>query len=108
MGYADGYWRSLSGKFYVLIRGRRAPIIGRICMDQMMVDVTDIPGVLVGDTVTLVGTDGPETITVERIAQVAGTFNYEFICGISRRVPRFYFREGRLVREVHYLLDSLG
>ena len=108
VGYADGYWRSLSGKFYVLIRGRRAPIIGRICMDQMMVDVTDIPGVLVGDTVTLVGTDGPETITVERIAQVAGTFNYEFICGISRRVPRFYFREGRLVREVHYLLDSLG
>ena len=108
VGYADGYWRSLSGKFYVLIRGRRAPIIGRICMDQMMVDVTDIPGVLVGDTVTLVGTDGPETITVERIAQVAGTFNYEFICGISRRVPRFYFREGRLVREVHYLLDSIG
>ena len=77
-------------------------------MDQMMVDVTDIPGVLVGATVTLVGTDGPETITVERIAQVAGTFNYEFLCGISRRVPRFYFREGRLVREVHYLLDSLG
>ena len=108
VGYADGYWRSLSGKFYVLIRGRRAPITGRICMDQMMVDVTDIPGVLVGDTVTLVGTDGPETITVERIAQQAGTFNYEFICGISRRVPRFYFREGRLVREVHYLLDSIG
>ena len=108
VGYADGYWRSLSGKFYVLIRGRRAPILGRICMDQMMVDVTDIPGVLVGDTVTLVGTDGPETITVERIAQVAGTFNYEFICGISRRVPRFYYREGVLVREVHYLLDSIG
>ena len=108
VGYADGYWRSLSGKFYVLIRGRRAPIIGRICMDQMMVDVTDIPGVLVGDTVTLVGTDGPETITVERIAQVAGTFNYEFICGISRRVPRFYYRQGRLVKEVHYLLDNIG
>ena len=108
VGYADGYWRSLSGKFYVLIRGRRAPIIGRICMDQMMADVTDIPDVTVGDTVTLVGTDGPETITVERIAAVAGTFNYEFICGISRRVPRFYFREGKLVREVHYLLDSIG
>ncbi len=108
VGYADGYWRSLSGKFYVLIRGKRAPIIGRICMDQMMVDVTDIPGVLVGDTVTLVGTDGPETITVERIAGAAGTFNYEFICGISRRVPRFYFRGGRLVREVHYLLDTIG
>ena len=108
VGYADGYPRNLSNRFYVLIRGQKAPILGRICMDQMMVDVTDIPGVLVGDTVTLVGTDGPETITVERIAQVAGTFNYEFICGISRRVPRFYFRDGRLVREVHYLLDSIG
>ncbi len=108
VGYADGYWRSLSGRFYVLIRGRRAPIIGRICMDQMMVDVTEIPGVTVGDTVTLVGTDGPETITVEKIAAHAGTFNYEFICGISRRVPRFYFRNGRLYREVHYLLDSIG
>lgn len=107
-GYADGYRRGLSGKFHVLIHGQKAPILGRICMDQMMVDVTDIPDVCVGDTVTLVGTDGPETITVERIAQVAGTFNYEFICGISRRVPRFYYREGRLVKEVHYLLDSIG
>ncbi len=108
VGYADGYWRSLSGKFYVLIHGKRAPILGRICMDQMMVDVSDIPETRVGDQVTLVGTDGAETISVERIAAEAGSFNYEFICGISRRVPRFYFQSGKLVREVHYLLDSIG
>ncbi len=105
-GYADGYRRCLSGKFHVLIRGQKAPILGRICMDQMMVDVTGIPGVAVGDPVTLVGTDGGETITMEQIAQAAGSFNYEFVCGVSRRVPKVYFRDGKPVREVHYLLDD--
>ena len=71
VGYADGYRRSLSGKFYVLIRGQRAPILGRICMDQLMVDVTDIPNVQLNDRVVLVGTDGEETITMEEIAQAA-------------------------------------
>ena len=106
VGYADGYRRSLSGKFYVLIRGKRAPILGRICMDQLMVDVTDIPGVTLDDTVTLVGRDGEETITVEQIAAAADSFNYEFVCGISRRVPRIYCRGGKEVRSVHYLLDT--
>ncbi|MBQ7415938.1 MAG: alanine racemase [Oscillospiraceae bacterium] len=106
VGYADGYRRSLSGKFYVLIRGKKAPILGRICMDQMMVDVTDIPGVALDDTVTLVGRDGDETITMEAIAAAADSFNYEFVCGISRRVPRIYCRGGREVRSVHYLLDT--
>ena len=106
VGYADGYFRSLSGKFYVLIRGRRAPILGRVCMDQMMVDVTDIPEVSLYDRVTLVGSDGEETITVEQIAAQAGSFNYEFICSIGRRVPREYFRDGKLIRSVHYLLDN--
>ena len=106
VGYADGYRRSLSGKFYVLIRGRRAPILGRICMDQMMVDVTDIPGVALNDKVVLVGTDGAETITMEAIAEAAGSFNYEFVCGISRRVPRLYRRGGQTVHSVHYLLDG--
>ena len=105
VGYADGYYRSLSGKFYVLIRGKRAPILGRVCMDQMMVDVTDIPDVTLADRVTLVGRDGDEVITVEQIAAAAGSFNYEFICSISRRVPRVYFRDGVMVRSVHYLLD---
>ena len=106
VGYADGYRRSLSGKFYVLIHGKKAPILGRICMDQMMVDVTDIPGVALDDTVTLVGRDGDEQITMEQIAEAADSFNYEFVCGISRRVPRIYCRGGREVRSVHYLLDT--
>ena len=106
VGYADGYRRNLSGKFYVLIRGKKAPILGRICMDQMMVDVTGIPGVRVGDRVTLVGTDGDETITMEEISAVADSFNYEFVCGISRRVPRQYVRGGKTIRSVHYLLDA--
>ncbi len=105
VGYADGYRRSLSGKFHVLIHGQKAPILGRICMDQMMVDVTDIPGVSLDDTVTLVGRDGDEEITVEAIAAAADSFNYEFVCGISRRVPRIYCRDGKEVRSVHYLLD---
>ena len=106
VGYADGYRRSLSGKFYVLIRGKRAPILGRVCMDQMMVDVTDIPGVQLNDRVVLVGTDADETITMEQIAQAADSFNYEMVCGISRRVPRFYRSGGVITRQVHYLLDT--
>ncbi len=105
VGYADGYRRSLSGNFHVLIRGRRAPILGRVCMDQMMVDVTDIPGVAYGDTVTLIGSDGSETISMEAIGQAAGSFNYEFSCGISRRVPRYYVKNGKVIHTVHYLLD---
>ena len=106
VGYADGYRRSLSGKFHVLIGGKKAPILGRICMDQLMVDVTDIPGVEVDAPVVLVGSQGKETITVEQIAAVADSFNYEFVCGISRRVPRLYCQDGRTVHEVHYLLDT--
>ena len=106
VGYADGYRRNLSGKFYVLIHGQKAPILGRICMDQMMVDVTGIPGVQTGDRVTLVGTDGAETITMEQIAAQADSFNYEFVCGISRRVPRIYVSGGKNVHSVHYLTDS--
>ena len=105
VGYADGYRRSLSGKFYCLIHGKKAPILGRICMDQMMVDVTDIPQTQPGDRVTLVGTDGEETITMEAIAAAADSFNYEFVCGISRRVPRIYVRDGKNSHSVHYLTD---
>ena len=106
VGYADGYRRNLSGKFYVLIRGQKAPILGRICMDQMMVDVTHIPGAAVGDQVTLVGSDGGETIAMEEISAQADSFNYEFVCGISRRVPRQYVQGGKTVHSVHYLLDA--
>ena len=106
VGYADGYRRSLSGKFYVLIRGRKAPILGRVCMDQLMVDVTDIPDAAAGDTVTLAGRDGKERITIEELAAAAGSFNYETVCGISRRVPRVYLRDGQCVGSVHYLLEK--
>ena len=105
VGYADGYRRSLSGKFHCLIHGKKAPILGRICMDQMMVDVTEIPETQPGDRVTLVGTDGEETITMEQIAAAADSFNYEFVCGISRRVPRIYVSGGEKVHSVHYLTD---
>ena len=106
VGYADGYRRSLSGNFYVLIRGKKAPILGRICMDQMMVDVTGIPEAAPDDQVVLVGTSGDERISVEQIAAVADSFNYEFVCGISRRVPRVYLSGGKIVHSVSYLLDT--
>ena len=106
VGYADGYRRGLSGKFHVLIRGKKAPILGRICMDQMMVDVTGIPGVELNDRVVLVGEYEGERITVEDMANVLDTINYEIVCGISRRVPRLYCRDGKTVHSVHYLLDE--
>ena len=105
VGYADGYRRNLSGKFHVLIRGKRAPILGRICMDQLMVDVTDIPGAALNDQVVLVGRSGEEVITMEAISAAADSFNYEFVCGISRRVPRIYTSGGKTVHTVHYLTD---
>ena len=106
VGYADGYRRNLSGKFYVLIRGKKAPILGRICMDQMMVDVTEIPEAQQNDPVVLVGRSGEARITVEEIAAQGDSFNYEFVCGISRRVPRVYLSGGEVVRSVVYLLDK--
>ena len=106
VGYADGYRRSLSGRFHVLIRGKKAPILGRICMDQMMVDVTDIPETQLNDRVVLVGRSGEEEITVEQMAQALDTINYEVVCGISRRVPRLYCRGGKTIHSVHYLLDT--
>lgn len=106
VGYADGYRRSLSNRFYVLIRDKKAPILGRICMDQMMVDVTDIPDAALNDPVVLVGSSGAEAITVEQIAAQEDSFNYEFVCGISRRVPRIYLQGGEIVHSVAYLLGS--
>ena len=100
-GYADGYPRALSNQGCVLIHGKKAPIIGRICMDQFMVDVTDIEGVSVMDEVTLVGHDGNKMLTVEEVANEAGSFNYEFVCGIGKRVPRVYIRNGEM-KEAEY------
>ena len=90
IGYADGYPRALSNKGYVLVHGKKAPVIGRVCMDQMMIDVTDIDNVQVEDVVTVVGRDGDEEITFEELGRLADRFNYEFVCDISARVERKY------------------
>ena len=103
VGYADGYPRCLSGMGQVLIGGKRAPILGRVCMDQFMVDVTEIPGVQVGTPVTLVGTDGNETLSMEEVSGLAHSFNYELPCRIARRVPRVYYRDGVPVDAVEYI-----
>lgn len=95
VGYADGYPRQLSNKGWVLIRGKKAPILGRVCMDQFMVDVTDIPEVKAGDEVTLMGRDGEEFISVETLGDLSGRFSYEFVCEISKRVPRVYIKDGK-------------
>lgn len=90
VGYADGYPRALSNRGRVIVNGMSAPIVGRVCMDQFMIDVTDIPDVEVEDSVTLVGRDGDELISVEEIAAYGDSFNYEVICDVGKRVPREY------------------
>lgn len=97
VGYGDGYPRSLSGRGSVLIRGKRAAVLGRVCMDQFMVDVSDIPDASEGDIVTLIGADGEERITAEELGDLSGRFNYELVCDLGRRVPRVFYRDGRAV-----------
>ena len=89
-GYADGYPRLLSNRGYVLINGKKAPIVGRVCMDQMMVDVTDIPNVRFESEVVLIGESGDEVITADDLANMIGTIGYEIVGGISKRVDRVY------------------
>lgn len=103
VGYADGYPRALSGKGEVLIHGRRCPILGRVCMDQMMVDISSVPDAEIGDAATLVGKDGGDFISAEEVANAAYSFNYEFICGISRRVPRVYYKNGEMYKTVLHI-----
>lgn len=104
VGYADGYPRQLSNIGYVLIRGSKAPIVGRVCMDQFMVDVTDIEGVSFGDNVTLIGKDGNEIITVEELGELSGRFNYEFVCDLGKRIPRVYVKNGKVAEQVDYFV----
>lgn len=106
VGYGDGYPRNLSNKGYVLINGHKVSIIGRVCMDQFMVDVTDIKDVKRGDEVILVGSDGSNSISVEELSELAGTFNYEFVCGIGKRIPRIYYRNGMTICKKDYFDDE--
>ena len=102
VGYGDGYPRSLSGKGYVLIHGKKAPILGRVCMDQFMVDISEIPEAMEGDKVTLLGTDGTERITAEELGELSGRFNYEFVCDLGKRIPRVYIQHGEITEVRDY------
>ena len=106
IGYADGYPRLLSNRGSMLIHGKRAPILGNICMDQLMLDITSIENVHMGDIVTVVGQDGADRIDFDELAGLCGTINYELMCLIGRRVPRVYHKGGKIVEVVDYLQQS--
>ena len=104
IGYADGYTRLLAGKAEVFVKDRKVPVVGRICMDQCMIDVTDIDDVIVGDEVVLFGYE-EEYPHVDEIANKLNTINYEIVCMVGRRVPRVYIQNGNIVEIKDYLLD---
>jgi alanine racemase len=99
IGYADGYSRALSGNVDVLVRGRRAPVVGNICMDQCMIDVTDIPDISPTDEVVIMGRSGDEQITAEELASKLGTINYEVLCDFGMRLRKVYLEDGRVERD---------
>lgn len=105
IGYADGFSRMLSGKAYVSVNGTRVPIVGRICMDQMMIDITDIADVGIGDEVVLFGAGDESYPKVEEVAAQLGTINYELICMMGRRIPRVYLKNNEVIKIVDYLID---
>lgn len=105
VGYGDGYPRGLSNRGYVLIRGRKAPILGRVCMDQFMVSVDEIPEAEEGDEVMLIGTDGEHQITMEELGEISGRFNYELACDLGKRIPRVYMKNGRITETKDYYDD---
>jgi alanine racemase len=105
IGYADGYSRLLSNKGKVLINGQFAPVVGRVCMDQCMVDVTDIDGkVEVGDEVVLIGQQEGNSISAESVAQAIGIINYELVCLIGKRIPRAFVQDGKISKILNYLI----
>ncbi len=104
VGYADGYPRALSNQGRMLVHGQYAPIVGRVCMDQTMIDVSHIDNVCVGDEVVLVGKQGEYRISVEELADMSASFNYEFVCNVNRRVPRVFYQNGVVLDEKNYLI----
>lgn len=105
IGYADGYGRDLSNRAQMLVGGQFAPVIGRVCMDQLMLDITDIPDVAAGDKVTVVGLDGENTLTFEDLAKLSGTIGYEKACLVGKRVPRVYVRNGQEIAVLDDIRD---
>ncbi len=105
IGYADGYARSMSNTAYMLVNGQPAPVVGRVCMDQCLLDVTDIENVAVGTVATAFGIDGDTFLSIEQVARWADTINYEIICRVSRRVPRCYLDKGEEIVWSNYLTD---
>lgn len=105
VGYGDGYPRGLSGRGYVLIHGKKAPVLGRVCMDQFMVDVSHIGEAAEGDLVTMIGKDGNEEITMEQLGNLSGRFNYELACDLGKRIPRVYEKGGKVLCTKDYYQD---
>lgn len=105
VGYGDGYPRGLSNKGFVLIHGKKAPILGRVCMDQFMVSVEDIPEAKEGDEVTLIGKDGEQSISMEQLGDISGRFNYELACDLGKRIPRVYIKNNEIISTKDYFED---
>lgn len=103
IGYADGYLRAFSGKTYMLINGQKAPVIGRVCMDQLMLDVTNIKDIDENSEVTVFGKSGNEYLSVNDLAKIAGTINYEIFCLLSKRIPRIYLYNNNIVDQLNYI-----
>ena len=104
IGYADGLARSLSNRVSFLLHGKRVPVVGRICMDMCMVDVTEVPEAKVGDVVTVFGSDGEASIPVDDLARLTGTIPYETLCGINKRTPRFYLDGEQRTEVLQYIV----
>lgn len=103
VGYADGYSRVLSNKARVIVNGKYAPVIGNICMDQFMIDISEIDDVYPGDEVVLIGTQGASNITAEEIADLRNTINYEVVCDVGKRVPRVYIKDNKILKTINYI-----
>ena len=103
IGYADGYNRLLSNKGKVIINDKLVPVVGRVCMDQCMIDITGIEHIKIGDEVILIGESENNRFNADDIAEIIGTINYEVTCMISKRVPRVYIKEGKIVKVKNYV-----
>ena len=103
IGYADGYTRSLGNRAFMTVKGKKAPLVGRVCMDQLMIDVSDIDGVKSGDEVTVIGDGSDNSLSFDEMAALTGTINYELVCLVGKRVPRVYIHHGRSVG----IMDSI-